>query len=105
MKNAKPAKKEKLLISLADLKDLILHLKKHKGMKRAEQFVWFTENSSSGENCQYARKAIDSFYLKYYEEISALLRDIMRQMHDIEKRMEEIDNARQQEPIPLNRTG
>lgn len=77
------ATKEKLLVLLAELK-------KHKGMERAEQFAWFTENSSSGENCQYAKKAMDSFYTqRHYEEISSLLRDIISVI-------EEIDDVRQQ---------
>jgi len=70
-------KKERLLILLAELQSSV-------GMKRAEQFHWFTENSSSGENCGYARKALDSFYSKYYSEISSLLRDIIGLMEEID---------------------
>ena len=72
------SKREKLLILLAELRHST-------GMERATQFKWFTEHSSSGENCGYARKAINSFYTKgHFEEVGSLIQNIVILMNEVE---------------------
>lgn len=54
---------------------LLNELRKH--TEKAEMFCWFVENSSNGENCSYAKKALDQFYDKQYSVVMELLHKLI----------------------------
>ncbi len=78
---------EKLLVLLHELDQRLSYPaeSRDKESNMAEQFCWFIENSSSGDNCQYAQKCLRVFKKRDYEDIKKLIYDVVKSIEEIEK--------------------
>jgi len=64
---------EQLLVVLNDLQKRIKSPDGTSDSNPSEMYVYFCENSSAGENCSYAQKAITLFEKRDYEDVKRLV--------------------------------
>lgn len=76
--------REQLLVLLHELDRRISFPSSDRESNMPEQFCWFLENSTSGENCKYAQKCLRLFMKRDYSDI----RDLAFKVVELIKRID-----------------